>query len=59
MKLSLPLVGRREVAERTMSFAFELDGKASRSARQYVNITQAVPVSDEKGNTRPFHHLLT
>jgi ferredoxin-NADP reductase len=56
MKLSLPLVGRREVAERTMSFAFELEGQrfAFRPG-QYVQITQGTPPhQDAKGNTRSF-----
>ena len=50
MKLSLPLVGRREVAERTMSFAFDLEGQNFPfKPGQYVSITQAAPsYQDEK-----------
>src|SRR3989442_214970 len=56
MKLSLPLAGRREVAERTMSFAFELEGHSFPfKAGQYVQITQGAPrYQDEKGSSRSF-----
>jgi len=56
MKLSLPLVGRREVAERTMSFAFDLEGQSFPfKPGQYVNITLAAPShQDDKGNSRTF-----
>jgi ferredoxin-NADP reductase len=56
MKISLPLVARKEVAERTMSFAFDLEGQSFPfKPGQYVNITQAVPrYQDEKGNSRSF-----
>lgn len=56
MKLSLPLVGRREIAERTMSFTFDLEGQSFPfNPGQYVNITQSAPrYQDEKGNSRSF-----
>src|SRR5437867_2442486 len=56
MKLSLPLAGRKEVAERTMSFAFELEGQSfAFTPGQYLRITQGAPLyRDEKGNSRSF-----
>src|SRR5262245_13058775 len=56
MKLSLPLAWRREVAERTMSFAFDFEGQSFPfKSGQYVQITQAAPrYLDEKGNSRSF-----
>ena len=56
MKLSLPLVGRSEVADRTMSFAFELEGQSFPfKPGQHVQITQSAPrYQDQKGNSRFF-----
>ena len=56
MKLSLPLVGRTEVAERTMSFAFDLEGQDFPfKPGQFVNITLNAPrYQDEAGNSRSF-----
>ncbi len=56
MKLSLPLVGRREIADRTVSFAFELGGQSFPfKPGQHVQIIQGVPLyQDEKGNSRFF-----
>ena len=56
MKLSLPLVARRELAEQTMGFAFDLEGQGFPfKPGQYVQITQgAPPYQDEKGNSRSF-----
>src|SRR5437867_4061018 len=56
LKLTLPLVERREVAERTMSFAFDLEGRPfAFKPGQYVSLTLAdPPYRDEKGTTRSF-----
>jgi ferredoxin-NADP reductase len=56
MKLSLPLIERREVADRTVGFSFDLEGQAFPfKAGQYVQVTQGVQrYQDEKGNSRSF-----
>lgn len=56
MKLSLPLVARRQVADRTMGFSFDLEGQAFPfKPGQYVQLTQGAPrYQDEKGNSRSF-----
>lgn len=55
-KLTLPLTGRREVAEGTMSFTFDLGGQGFPfKPGQYNSVTIPNPLyQDEEGNTRPF-----
>jgi len=56
LRLALPLIERREVAQGTMSFAFGLEGRAFPFAPgQYNTVTIPDPLyEDEEGNVRSF-----
>src|SRR5262245_43944258 len=56
MKLSLPLIERTEVAERTMSFAFDLERQSFPfKPGQYITLAQPAPLyRDDKGSVRQF-----
>ena len=56
MKPSLPLVERVEIAQRTSSFAFDLEGRSYPfKPGQYVTVTMSAPLyRDDKGSSRSF-----